>query len=151
MGSGWLVLQPKMEFNYQFELATKDTKGTYLYDIDYFDTLMQAANHACTVLRTERAQIIINRTRTTLSILREIGFSEDEIYDITGDVNTAMPSYGYLERKFRNSDDWSYCIGSTTPNHSPDVPLLYIKITKVKLTPRPTVDTALASFESMRV
>ena len=145
------VLRPKMEFKYQFELATKNDNGKYLYDIDYFDTLMQAAKHACIVMGTERAQAIIKTTRTTLSILREIGLPEDEIYDITGDVNSAMPSYGYLARTFRNSDEWSYCVGSTTPAYIGDVPLLYIKITKVKQTPRPTVDVMVASFETMSV
>lgn len=140
-----------MSSKYHVEIATNDLSGVYQYTVESFNSLMGAAQYAFGKMNAEPLQTITKAIRESVSILRGIGLSENEIYDMTGDVDMPLPCYSDMSRMFREHEKWNYILGGTSPDYMRKVPLVWVKITKVEPTPRPQIDTLVASFQTMRV
>ena len=123
----------------------------YVYKIESFNSLMSAAQWVDAAMKTKPIQQLLDLIRRNRTILREVGLSENEIYDITGDADMVTPTYNDITRMTRTTGYWSYVVGGVTPDYMRNVPLVWFKITKVEDTPRPKVDILMSSFQTMRV
>lgn len=138
-----------MEYSFDVEVALNDAVGNHTYVRKTFATLPDAVNHVQDVLHDENSISVLNTNRYVKHVLTQIGFSQTEIYDITGDVDTNIPTHARMMLLFRTETTWKYCIGGVSPDVIGQVPYLYIKIEKIEQTPCSQVDCITTSVDTM--
>lgn len=136
-----------MAYTFEVQFASNDAVGNHAFVQKKFNALVDAVNYVQSLLSDATSVSILNTTRFIKHKLTKDGVSKDEIYDITGDVDTNIPTQNCMTLFFAKSTKWTYCIGGTNPDIINRVPYIYVKIEKIENMQK--IDSMLSAFTTM--